>query len=282
MAEIRVGEGPGYATVADGSVWVGNHRGNSISRVDPSTNSVVATIQVPGEPTGMTAGFGSIWTFVPGGRSVKRIDIETGAVSATIPVPAPGGSITGFTEGVGSMWLAPEGGRLFRIDPADNTATDVMGLGTDCPGSLTFGDGSLWHVPQCGAPVVLRIDPQAGDVTATIAVPSGTQAVWFGLDRVWAVSGRGDLTEIDPRTDKAARSARIGFSAEQVRTGLGSVWVRVDAQMLASVDPQDLTVEHVYELPPAQIPGGGIAISDDSVWAVNFGAATVSRIQPLN
>ncbi len=34
VAEIRVGEGPGYATVADGSVWVGNHRSDSISRID--------------------------------------------------------------------------------------------------------------------------------------------------------------------------------------------------------------------------------------------------------
>src|SRR5688572_4426548 len=44
VAEIAVGEGPGYADVAGGSVWVGNHRSDSISRIDPATNSVIATV----------------------------------------------------------------------------------------------------------------------------------------------------------------------------------------------------------------------------------------------
>ncbi len=241
---------------------------------------MTATVPVPGEPTGVTAGFGSVWTFVPGGRAIKRVDMATEKVVATIPVEAPGGSITGFVEAAGSMWLAPEGGRLIRIDPDDNTATDVRGLDTDCPGSLAVADGSLWHVPLCGAPVVLRIDPADGKVVAKVNVPEASHAVWFGLDRLWAVSAWGELAEIDPATNKMIRSETIGLAAEQVRTGLGAVWVRVDDQTLVGVDPVDLSIRATYELPSAQIPGGGIAISDDAVWAVNFAAGTVWRIQP--
>jgi YVTN family beta-propeller protein len=280
VAEIAVGEGPGYADVAGGSVWVGNHRSDSISRIDPATNSVIATVSVPREPTGITAGFDSIWTWAFGpDQGVRRIDVATERVTATIPIDAPGGSYTGLVEGAGSMWLAPEGGRLYRIDPASNTATDVRGLDTDCPGSLAFADASLWHVPLCGAPVALRIDPATGEVVATVDIPDASRAVWAGLDRLWTVSAWGDLTEIDTITNEMVRSASIGLSAEQLRTGPDAVWVRVDDQTLVAVDPADLSVRETYELPPAQIPGGGITISEGAVWAVNFQAGTVWRIE---
>jgi YVTN family beta-propeller protein len=280
VAEIRVGDGPGYADIADGAVWVGNHRSNSISRIDPASNSVTATVPVPRDPTGITAGFGSIWTFAFDPTGVTRVDIATNEVVVTIPISAPGGSYTGLVEGGDSMWIAPEGGRLYRIDPEDNTATDVAGLDTDCPGSLAFIDGSLWHVPLCGAPVVLRINPDNGKVLKKVEVPADSHAVWAGLDRLWAVTAWGELTEIDPAANEALRSKSVGLAAEQVRTGLGAVWVRVDDRTLVAVDPTDLSIQETYTLPPAQIPGGGIAISDDAVWAVNFAAGTVWRIEP--
>ena len=280
VAEIRVGDGPGYADVVEGAVWVGNHRGNSLSKIDPATNAVATTVDVARDPTGVTAGFGSIWTFTFDPTAVTRVDIATEEVIATIPIDAPGGSITGLVEAAGSMWIAPEGGRLFRIDPDDNTATDVRGLDTDCPGSLAFAEGSLWHVPFCGAPVVLRIDPADGKVNTKIEVPEDTHAIWAGLDRLWAVTGWGELTEIDPATNKVIRSKSVGLAAEQVRTGLALVWVRVDDRTLVGVDPADLSIRHDYRLPAAQIPGGGIAFSEDAVWAMNFTAGTVWRIEP--
>lgn len=281
VAEIPVGEGPGYADVVDGSVWVGNHRSDTVMRIDPATNTVAATVAVPGEPTGITAGFGSIWTYVIGSNpGVRRIDVATEEVIASIPIDAPGGSYTGFVAGAGSMWVAPEGGRLYRIDPSDNTATDVRGLDTDCPGSLAFADGSLWHVPLCGAPVVLRIDPDSGEVITKVEVPDASHAVWAGLDRVWTVSAWGDLAEIDPGKNELVRSKSIGLAAEQLRTGLDAVWVRVDDRTLVSVDPSDLSIRDTYELPAAQIPGGGVTVSEDAVWAVNFQAGTVWRIEP--
>ncbi len=281
VAEIQVGAGPGYADFTEGSVWVGNHRGDSISRIDPATNLVSATVPVPGQPTGITAGFGSIWTFVIGSSpGVRRVDTATEEVVASIPIAAPGGAYTGLVKGAGAMWIAPEGGRLYRIDPEDNTATDVGGLDTGCPGSLAFAAGSLWHVPLCGAPVVLRIDPSDGKVLAKIDVPEASHAVWAGLDRIWTVSNWGELAEIDPATNKMVRSKSIGLAAEQLRTGHGALWVRVDDRTLVAVQPADLSIRQTYELPPAQIPGGGIAISDDAVWAVNFAAGTVWRIEP--
>lgn len=280
VAEIRVGDGPGYADVANGAVWVGNHRGNSISKIDPATNSVTTTVEVPRDPTGITAGFGSIWTFAFDPTAVTRVDTETAKVTATIPIDAPGGSITGLAKGAGSMWIAPEGGRLYRLDPATNTATDVTGLDTDCPGSLAFADGSLWHVPLCGAPVVLRIDPDDGSVQAKVDVPESSHAIWAGLDRIWSVTSWGELAEIDPATNKVVQSKSVGLAAEQLRTGVGAVWVRVDDRTLVAVDPADLSVLESYLLPSAQIPGGGIAISDDAVWAMNFSAGTVWRIEP--
>lgn len=46
------------------------------------------------------------------------------------------------------------------------------------------------------------------------------------------------------------------------------------------MDANTLEVVTVYDLPGAQVPGGGIAVALDSVWAVNFSYNTVWRIDP--
>ena len=128
--------------------------------------------------------------------------------------------------------------------------------------------------------MVLRIDPGTFKVLAKVDVPDASHAVWAGLDRLWTVSAWGELAEIDTATNKVVRSESVGLAAEQVKTGLGAVWVRIDDKTLVAVDPADLSVRDTYRLPAAQIPGGGFAISDDAVWAMNFTAGTVSKIEP--
>jgi hypothetical protein len=53
--------GPNGVTFAFGSIWVANHHGASVTRVDPQTGATTATIQVGGTPGYVTSGFGSIW-----------------------------------------------------------------------------------------------------------------------------------------------------------------------------------------------------------------------------
>jgi YVTN family beta-propeller protein len=64
VATIRVGADPFGIAVGEGSVWVANRRGFSISRIDPRTNEVVASIPIGNRPQGIAAGHGAVWVSV--------------------------------------------------------------------------------------------------------------------------------------------------------------------------------------------------------------------------
>jgi serine/threonine-protein kinase len=52
-----------------------NERGNSVSRIDPSTGKVVGDeIRVGSTPVGIASGGGSIWVANNGDDTVSRID----------------------------------------------------------------------------------------------------------------------------------------------------------------------------------------------------------------
>jgi YVTN family beta-propeller protein len=64
VATIPVGADPFGIAVGDGSVWVANRRGFTVSRIDPQTNKVVASIPVGNRPQGIAAGNGAVWVAV--------------------------------------------------------------------------------------------------------------------------------------------------------------------------------------------------------------------------
>ena len=64
VATIPVGADPFSIAVGEGAVWVANRRGFTISRIDPSTNKVVASIPVGNRPQSLVAGGGAVWVAV--------------------------------------------------------------------------------------------------------------------------------------------------------------------------------------------------------------------------
>ena len=75
---IVVGPKPGRLAVGEGGVWTLNRGDGSVTRVDPATNKVAATIPVdPAAASGeIAAGAGSIWISAPG-LPIIRIDPRT-------------------------------------------------------------------------------------------------------------------------------------------------------------------------------------------------------------
>src|SRR5215212_7594263 len=68
----------------DEAVWVSNKPKDSVSRLDPATNLVGATISVGKQPcSGLVAAFGSLWVPNCGDSTVTRVDLKTGTVTAT-------------------------------------------------------------------------------------------------------------------------------------------------------------------------------------------------------
>jgi YVTN family beta-propeller protein len=61
---IAVGHIPAGVAVDQGSVWVTSQCAGTLSRIDPATNRVVATIELGYHPFGLAVGGGFAWVGV--------------------------------------------------------------------------------------------------------------------------------------------------------------------------------------------------------------------------
>ena len=62
--DIQVGDGPSAIVSGAGSIWVANTLAGTVSRIDPSTNDVVATIETGNAPSGITVAEDFVWVAV--------------------------------------------------------------------------------------------------------------------------------------------------------------------------------------------------------------------------
>jgi glutamine cyclotransferase len=74
---------------AEGTLWVGQHRGRKIHQVDPETGAVLRTILSDRFVTGVTWVDGALWhgTWEDEQSDVRRIDPETGDVLESLQMP---------------------------------------------------------------------------------------------------------------------------------------------------------------------------------------------------
>jgi YVTN family beta-propeller protein len=109
---------PTAIAVGEGAVWVASRRvafssisggqnspvlRGTVSRIDPKTNAVVATIPVGADPFGIAVGEGSVWVANRRGFSISRIDPRTNEVVASIPI---GNRPQGIAAGHGAVWVS--------------------------------------------------------------------------------------------------------------------------------------------------------------------------------
>jgi glutamine cyclotransferase len=82
---------------AEGTLWVGQHRGRKIHQVDPETGAVLRTIQSDRFVTGVTWVDGELWhgTWQDEKSDVRRIDPATGEVLESLEMPA-GTAVSGL------------------------------------------------------------------------------------------------------------------------------------------------------------------------------------------
>ena len=82
---------------AEGSLWVGQHRGRKIHQIDPETGAVLRTIECSRVVTGVTWIDGELWhgTWEGDESDVRRIDPRTGEVLEKLDMP-PGAGVSGL------------------------------------------------------------------------------------------------------------------------------------------------------------------------------------------
>jgi virginiamycin B lyase len=277
LATIPVGRQPTGAAVGHGAVWVVNQEGGTVSRIDPASNRVVATVPVANAADTIAVGWDGVW--VGGwsrekGDTVVRIDPRTNQVVASVPVASESYGLAVTDDAVWATGLVA--GTVTRIDPRTNQVVATIRTGGR-PVHVAADDQSVWVAYPLDT-LVKRIDPRTNRVVASLRVAQ-PQGVALGFGSVWVPSQRGgEVLRIDPRTElrTAGGAGRIRVAGEPAYLAVGTdaVWVGTTDQTLQRIDPGTGTVTATYRLGAAL---HGMAVDGGSLWTLNPVGDTVSR-----
>jgi hypothetical protein len=279
---IHIPSGAVDVAVGKGAIWVSGF--GTMTRVEPSTDRVVAAVKTPGtkDYSQVAVGLGAVWVTADGGR-LYRIDPNSDRVVATILVEGP---IQGVETGGGSVWLTrpTEGdGELIRVEPATNRVTGApieVGPG---PIAALYGFGAVW-VTNSSPSSVVRVDPSTGTVSTT----GFTGRVAAGYGSLWATSDD-SVVRADPKTGHQTATVRVP-RAQAVAVGQGRVWVLAsptsssptlfypvkNTAALWEIDPMNNRIVgrplRLDALQPIALAAGGRA-----VWVAAYDSGTITR-----
>jgi YVTN family beta-propeller protein len=171
---VPVGARPvGLAISPDGTrVYVANYVDATVSVVDVSSASVVATIPVAGpQPLGMvvTPDGGRLYVVNEGGDSVSVVDTLAGTELTTIAV-SPGPNLAAINPAGTRVYVTKDDGQVAVLDTTTNVVTTTVTTGGVPYGVDVTPDGSRVYVGDFGSPRVMVIDTAANALVSTIPV----------------------------------------------------------------------------------------------------------------
>jgi streptogramin lyase len=230
---IQLAQQSGFAVLASaGSVWV-TGRNNTVSRIDPSSRQIQATIPVPGGPSLLAAGFGRIWVISHDLNSVYAIDPQTNHPRRAGPT---GSGTDGLAVGEGAVWVVNySDDTVSKIDPHTGKAR-VIRVGNG-PIGIGIGYGSVWVSNKAGAirggrvaQTVSQIDPTTDRIVHTIVVGHATPS--FASDiapadgSMWVTCPSSHtVARIDPTTARVIDTVNVPYLPTDLTTAAGQVWV---------------------------------------------------------
>jgi len=96
---------------AEGSLWIGQHRGRKIHQIDPATGAVLRTIESDRFVTGVTWVDGELWhgTWEGDESELRHVDPADGAVLERLEMPA-GSGVSGLESDGGDLFYCGGGG----------------------------------------------------------------------------------------------------------------------------------------------------------------------------
>ena len=146
--QIGVGNAPGALAVSLDSVWVVNTLNDTVSQIDPETNSVIDTVPVGDGPSGISVVDGIVWVANEADGTLSRIEPGQTAVRPMVIGSVPQGLI-----GVDSdLWVSVRGtatshrGGTLRMvsDLPPYTGLDPGSPGPVSPGACYTCSGTVW------------------------------------------------------------------------------------------------------------------------------------------
>jgi virginiamycin B lyase len=266
---------PDWQVLTDDAVWVTNGPKNTVHRLDPKTNQVLAAVEVGRRPcSGLAAGFGTVWVPNCGDKTVSRIDMKTNTVAATLPV-GPAESEGGVATGAGSFWMVSDPkGVLSRIDPATNKVIAEITVPAKSA-ACNFGEDAVWvTTPETNQ--LTRVDPKTNQVTHTIEVGARPRFLTVGAGSIWTLNqGDGTISRVDGKTAKVIATIEAGIpgTGGEIAFGEGYVWATIPQIPISQIDPATNAVVKQWTGPG----GDSIRAGHGSVWLSNLRQQNVWR-----
>jgi YVTN family beta-propeller protein len=175
----------GSIAAGDGAIWVITQTGgqalNTLTRVDPNTLKIAASIPISPGSNGIADQSGFIWVTNTDNGTVTEVDPLTDKIIRIIPVRSEPRFIAGDRYGV---WVANQGdGTVSHIDPASGTVVATIDLGhPGGGGDIKADDAGVW-VAAFGTPIT-RIDPSTDQILRSYSFSAG-DALNVGFGSVW-------------------------------------------------------------------------------------------------
>lgn len=227
-AVVQVGDRPGHVSFGGRDyVWSSNAGSNSVSRIDPNSNEVVATVDVGSSPGDIAIGSGPVWVALPSVGQVVEVSPSAGTIVGD-PIQIADAAIDHMelSVGAGALWVVARDEGLWRVDLATETRLPIEGVlfPTDVAvkgdtvlvlssdgliyrlssasgasvgeplevessedGEITLAGGALWYF-ALGGDTISQLDPASGEVVNEIDPPG--DVVDFVIDPgvAWVLS----------------------------------------------------------------------------------------------
>jgi DNA-binding beta-propeller fold protein YncE len=276
-SSIATDHGPATLVVTADAIYVGNHRGGSIQRIDPTTNRVVSTTLVGGQlrlPTGVEPSV-PLWVCTNVDGVLHQVDLDAGRVTATVAADCDGGWLNTIN---GDLWAVSGGdqpnlrvidartGKVLRTAPLDQ----YSGGAVLADGRVLIGSGKSGKTP---------VFTLAGG--GPTEIPVETPWLWSAGGKLYRIPSNGDLAELDPVTLAVIRTyhvpAHTDYDPALVADDAGHLYYRPDNTHIYRVDIASGTVDQFMQLPWEEAPTG-LAFGFGSLWITNFDQDTVWRV----
>jgi DNA-binding SARP family transcriptional activator len=264
-----VGRDPRALLVAFDSLWVANHRDQTVTRIDPDSGRSV-TIFVRAHPNGLAEHNGMVWVSTLEGLLVPidpQVD-SAGPAIALLGAGAPADTLGEIADDGRHLWVAAPPVAVIRIDPRRPGDRLLVVPDAGVGGAVEFHDGTAW---VAGADEAVPIGAESETPEPGIAVGTPVRDLTFAAGSLWVISGGParrrtlvGLRRIDTGNRIVETTIPVGNDPIGVAASGDSIWVagRSDGA-ITRVDP---TANAVVDSIATGASPTAIAASDEGVW----------------
>jgi streptogramin lyase len=270
LSTTTVPSGSSLITSGFGALWVIGAPGvsvtpSTVSRIDPTSHKVVATIQVGGSPSAIATGAGKVWVADRTADTVTSIDPASGQIDTRVGVcAAPAGLAVTSTD----VWVACSGdGMLGRIALSASKIVATIPVGHQ-PTWVTLGFGSVWTSDPLTASVI-RVDPSTNNVVARVPVGSGAGPLSVVGGSLWMSDPQAASADrIDPRSNLVATSVKLPVAPGDLAPAAASLWIAGNiGPVVMRIDPTARSFSGIFTVADAGSVGlQQMSIASSSMW----------------